>query len=233
VVNRPPVVLITGAAGQLGRSVAAAFAGTGARRVLVDLHADGLQAAFGADDDGQMLAATNLLDAAQVEASVAAAVARFGRIDALVHLAGGFRMGEAVHETSAATWTFLFDINVRTLLNAAQAVVPRLVAGGGGSIVTVGALSAQKGQPLMGAYTAAKSAVQRLSEAMDAELCVHGIRVNCVLPSVIDTPQNRADMPEADPATWVAPADIAQAMLWLVSGRSRAVHGAALPFAGG
>jgi NAD(P)-dependent dehydrogenase (short-subunit alcohol dehydrogenase family) len=159
-------------------------------------------------------------------------VRRFGRIDALCHLAGGFRMGEAVHETSASTWNFLVDINVRTLLNAAQAVVPQMLAQGGGRIVTVGAASAARGAAQMGAYTAAKSAVMRLTESMSAELRERGINVNGVLPTIIDTPENRAAMPAADPSRWVAPAALAEVIGFLCSDAARAVHGVALPVAG-
>lgn len=225
-------VMITGAAGHLGRGVAQAFAAEGAGLVLVDLDAASLRTAFGTDDDRRLLAAANLLDAAQVEAAVAAAVGRFGRIDMLCHLAGGFRMGEAVHETGDATWNLLFDLNVRTLLHVARAVVPRMVAAGGGRIATVGALSSRQGLPRMGAYCASKDAVLRLSESMAAELGPKNVRVNCVLPSIIDTPPNRASMPDADPAHWVTTAQIAQTLVWLASERSNALNGAALPVTG-
>jgi NAD(P)-dependent dehydrogenase (short-subunit alcohol dehydrogenase family) len=225
-------VMITGAAGHLGRSVAHTFRADGANLVLVDRQLAALQSVFRAEDSRQMFAPADLLDAAAVQAVVQDAASRFGRIDVLCHLAGGFRMGEAVHETRDETWQWLFGINVGTLLNAVRAVVPVMLGAGGGHIVTVGALSSRQGLPMMGAYCAAKDAVARLSEAMAAELGGQGIRVNCVLPSVIDTPDNRAAMPEADPAGWVAPADIAQAMLWLVSNRARAVQGVTLPLTG-
>ena len=165
-------------------------------------------------------------------AAVGGVLARIARIDVLCHLAGGFRMGEAVHETSAATWDWLLDLNARTLLHAAGAVVPHMLAAGGGRIVTVGAYSARQGVAAMGAYTAAKASVIRLTEAMSAELREKNINVNCVLPTVIDTPQNRAAMPDADPARWVAPADLAQVIVFLASDAARAVHGVALPVTG-
>jgi NAD(P)-dependent dehydrogenase (short-subunit alcohol dehydrogenase family) len=225
-------VMITGAAGNLGRSVAQTFRADGANLVLVGRQLAALQSVFRAEDSRQMFAPADLLDAAAVQAVVAEGCSRFGRIDVLCHLAGGFRMGEAVHETSDETWQGLFDVNVRTLLNTTRALVPAMQRAGGGHIVTVGALSARQGLPLMGAYCAAKDVVARLSEAMAAELGAHNIRVNCVLPSVIDTPENRAAMPDADASHWVAPADIAQAMLWLTSGRARAVQGVTLPLTG-
>ena len=224
--------MLTGAAGNLGRAVAAAFAARGANVVLLDRDAQALRAAFGADTPQRLAIAADLLEPAQVEAALAAAVAAFGRVDVLCNLAGGFRMGEAVHETSAATWDFLWKLNVRTLLGTAHAVVPHMLGHGGGRIVNVGAFSAQRGVAAMGAYCAAKDSVIRLTESMSAELKERGINVNCVLPTIIDTPENRAAMPDADPSRWVAPADLAHAIVFLASDEARAIHGAALPVAG-
>jgi NAD(P)-dependent dehydrogenase (short-subunit alcohol dehydrogenase family) len=226
------VVVVTGAAGNLGRAVAQAFAAHGAALVLVDQRRDGLEKAFGTESERRLFAATDLLDQAATDGTVRRAIERFGRIDVLCNIAGGFRMGEPVHGTSDATWRFLFDINTQTLLHAVRAVVPHMLARGGGRIVNVGAFGAQRGAALMGAYGAAKSAVIRLTEAMAAELREKNINVNCVLPSVIDTPENRAAMPEADPGRWVAPADLANVILFLASTEARAVHGAALPVTG-
>ncbi len=225
-------ILITGAAGHLGRAVAAAFDAEGANLVLLGRDRAQLERAFGGDAEGRLLVACDLLDAAQVQAAADAALARFGAIDVLCHIAGGFRMGEAVHETSGANWDWLLDLNARTLLHTARAVIPAMLRQGSGKVVNVGAASALKGQALMGAYTASKSAVMRLTEAMAAELRDHGINVNCVLPTIIDTPDNRAAMPDTDPTRWVAPADLAAVIRFLASDAARAVHGAALPVAG-
>jgi NAD(P)-dependent dehydrogenase (short-subunit alcohol dehydrogenase family) len=225
-------VMITGAAGNLGRCVAATFLAGGAKLVLVDLRRDSLAQAFGAEDERRLFAPVDLLEQAQVDGAVKAAVDRFGRIDVLCNLAGGFRMGEAVHETTDANWNFLFDLNARTLLHAVRAVVPGMVERGGGKIVNVGAFSAQRGQARMGAYGAAKGAVMRLTESMAAELREKNINVNCVLPTIIDTPENRAAMPDADPARWVAPQDLANVIAFLASDAARAIHGAALPVTG-
>jgi NAD(P)-dependent dehydrogenase (short-subunit alcohol dehydrogenase family) len=225
-------VLVTGAAGNLGRVVAEVFAARGANLVLVDLRRDALERAFGAENERQLFAPTNLLDQAQVDATVKTAVERFARVDVLCNIAGGFRMGEPVHETSDATWNFLFDLNARTVLHAVRAVVPRMIDGGGGKIVNVGAYAAQRGAAQMGAYTAAKSVVIRLTEAMAAELREKNINVNCVLPTVIDTPENRAAMPKADPRRWVAPADLARTIVFLASDDACAIHGAAVPVTG-
>jgi len=225
-------VLLTGAAGNLGRALAAAFAARGAQLALVDLKREALEKAYGAENERRLFAAANLLEQGEVERAVRAILARFGRIDVLVNVAGGFRMGEAVHETSDQTWNLLFDLNAKSLLHAVRAVVPHMLAAGGGKVVNIGAFAAQKGGAQMGAYAAAKSAVIRLTESMAAELREKNVNVNCVLPTIIDTPENRAAMPAADPARWVAPADLANVILFLASDAARAVHGAALPVAG-
>ena len=222
-------VLITGAAGNLGRAVAEAFAQRGANLVLIDLKLDALEKVFGTGNPKQVLAPTNLLEQAQVDLTAQKAIDRFQRIDVLANLAGGFRMGEPVHATSDATWNFLLDLNARTLLHAVRAVVPRMLAQGGGKIVNVGAFAAQKGAAQMGGYIASKSAVIRLTETLAAELREKNINVNCVLPTIIDTPENRSSMPGADPARWVAPADLANVIAFLASDAARAIHGAALP----
>jgi len=224
-------VLITGAAGSLGRVVANVFAKRGAHLVLVDLDQQALQKVF-EQYQQHLLAPTNLLDQAQVDATVRKAIERFGRIDVLANLAGGFRMGEPVHATSDANWNFLFDINARTLVRAVHSVVPHMLKQGSGKIVNVGAYAAQKGVAQMGAYVAAKSAVIRLTESMAAELRDKNINVNCVLPTIIDTPENRAAMPNADPSRWVAPQDLASVIAFLASDAARAIHGAAVPVTG-
>jgi NAD(P)-dependent dehydrogenase (short-subunit alcohol dehydrogenase family) len=219
-------VMLTGAAGNLGRAVAAAFAETGANLVLLDLKGNPQES------DRQLFVATDLLNAESVQAAVDKALQRFKRIDVLCNLAGAFRMGSPVHEISDKDWNFLFDVNARTVLNTARAVVPVMLKAGGGKIVNVGAYAAQKGAAQMGAYVASKSAVIRLTETMAAELRSHNINVNCVLPTIIDTPENRAAMPDADPKRWVAPQDLARVILFLASDAARAIHGAALPVTG-
>jgi NAD(P)-dependent dehydrogenase (short-subunit alcohol dehydrogenase family) len=225
------VVVITGAAGHLGKAVAGAFRARSARLVLLDRQAEGLQQAFGTGD-GADLVAVDLLDTAQVRSALEQVLARVRRFDVLVHLAGGFRMGEAVHETSDATWDFLSDLNARSFVSVARVVVPRLLAQGGGKVVTIGAAAAQKGVANMGAYCASKGALIRLTEAMSAELKEHDVNVNCVLPSIIDTPDNRIAMPDADASKWVSPDALADVVAFLASDTARAIHGVSLPVTG-
>jgi len=225
-------VMITGASGNLGRAVAKVFAQNGANLVLVDLHRESLEKAFGAEDARRLFAPVNLLDKEQVAAAVTAATGRFKRIDVLCNIAGGFRMGQPVHETSDQDWDFLFDINARSMLHAVRAVVPGMIGSGQGKIINIGANAALKGSALMGAYCAAKDVVIRLTEAMAAELRDSNINVNCVLPSIIDTPENRAAMPGSDPDRWVAPEALADVIAFLASDAARAMHGAAIPVTG-
>jgi NAD(P)-dependent dehydrogenase (short-subunit alcohol dehydrogenase family) len=225
-------VLVTGAAGNLGGAVAQVFGGRGENLVLVGHRREELAATFGNETHGRMFATADLLDQGRVDGAVRLAIERFGRIDVLCNIAGGFRMGTPVHQTSDKDWNFLIDINVRTMLNCLRAVVPHMIERGGGKIVNVGAAAAQKGVALMGAYVAAKSAVIRITESMAAELREKNINVNCVLPTIIDTPQNRTAMPDADPSRWVAPDDLAHVIVFLASSEARAIHGAAIPVSG-
>jgi len=171
-------------------------------------------------------------EAKAVEAAVAKAIQRFGQIDVLCNLAGGFAMGEPVHEIDAKTWAHMMELNAGSVLRVSHAVVPGMLARKSGKIDNIGAYSALSGKAQMGAYIAAKSAVIRLTESMAAELRDAGINVNCILPSIIDTPENRAAMPKANPQKWVAPEALADVILFLTSPAARAIHGAALPVVG-
>lgn len=227
----PRTIMITGAAGNLGRAVAQAF-DAGDTLVLADRSADALARAFGAPGARRVLLEVDLLDAAKVDEAVASITQRHGGIDVLCNLAGGFAMGTPVHATAHADWQRMQDLNVRTVLNTARAVVPGMVQRQHGKVVNVGANAALRGAAGMGAYVAAKAEVLRLTETMAAELREHGINVNCVLPSIIDTPENRAAMPDADPKRWVAPAQLAAVIAFLASEAAAAVHGACVPVTG-
>jgi len=227
------VVLVTGAAGNLGQAVAKVLSVAGARRVLVDRSGDRLTKLYSPpDDDTQMIGDIDSTDEAAVARMVDSALKRFGRIDALVNTIGGFAGGQPVHEADLASWSKMFDMNLRTTLLSCRAVIPGMLSRGGGHIVNVGARAALGGVAGLGAYVASKSAVIRLTETLAAELKDKNITVNCVLPGTIDTPENRRDMPKADHSRWVPPADIATVILFLVSDASRAVSGASVPVYG-
>jgi len=171
-----PIVVITGASGNLGRALAAAFASRTAQLALIDRQRDRLEATYGAEDARRLYIAADLTNADAVEAAAKAVADRYGRVDVLCNIAGAFRMGPPVHETSDADWNFLFDINARTILHAARAFVPRMLAAGGGKVVNVGAFAAQKGSAGMAAYIASKSALQVI--AVFAERSVRRVRLD-------------------------------------------------------
>ena len=214
-------VIVTGAAGVLGAAVAEESATQGARTVLVDV-AEGF-----AEGPGRRLE----LDLTDAD-TVAAAIADLGDFDVVCNIAGGFDMGPKVFEITDAHWSALFDINVTTLRNMLSATLPRLVARGRGSVINVGALGALQGLASMGAYTAAKSVVMRLTEAASEEVRRRGVNVNAVLPSLIDTPRNRADMPDANHSAWVAPESLAKVICFLASDAAADIHGALIPVRG-
>jgi NAD(P)-dependent dehydrogenase (short-subunit alcohol dehydrogenase family) len=226
------LVLVTGAAGNLGRAVADAFARKGDTVAVLGRSRESLAKVYGDEDAQHVFVVADLLQPQLLQAAVRELEARSGGIEVLCNVAGGFAMGDPVHATPAADWQKMQDLNVRTLLHAVQAVVPGMVARGRGKVVNVGANAALRGTGGMGAYIAAKSEVLRLTESMAAELREHGINVNCVLPSIIDTPENRAALPKADTARWVAPQQLAEVIAFLASDAASAIHGASIPVVG-
>jgi len=224
------VVIVTGAAGHLGRAVARHFTARGARLLLVDVDRLRLAHAHGAEHERLRLVGADLRDPLQAAGAVQQALLDWGRVDVLVNVAGGFCMGDAVHESDDSAWARMYDLNLKTTLQMSRAAVAAMLdSGRGGAVVNVGAYAGLRGGARMAAYAASKAAVQRLSEAMAAELRDRGVRVNCVLPTILDTPDNRAAMPAADASRWVAPDALADVIGFLASDAARAVTGAALP----
>lgn len=223
-------VVITGAAGALGRVVAGRFLGQGDRLVLLDREQAPLASAFSGLEPGagHALVAADVTDAA----AMTRALAPYPQIDVLVHAAGGFTMGEGVAELGRDTWQHMLDLNAWSFVACAHAVVPAMRARGAGRIIAVSARAAAQGAAGMAAYVAAKSALQRLVETLSAEVREQGIAVNSVAPSIIDTPANRQAMPDADPARWVAPATLAETIAFLASEAGAAIHGQHLVVSG-
>jgi len=214
-------IVVTGAAGALGRAVAALLQERGLGVAVLDLVEEQALPAGAA----VALGGVDLTD----EASAERAFAAIGPIAGLVNVAGGFAW-ETIGEGSVATWDRLYALNLRTALNASMAALPRLSAGG--AIVNVGAAAAGRAELGMAAYAASKAGVARLTEGLAAELKPRGIRVNAVLPSIIDTPANRADMPDADFGAWVTPVELARVIAFLLSGEASGMTGAAIPVTG-
>ena len=220
------VIVITGASGALGKVVADAAIARGARVAGIDRAA----ANGGTTADRIELGGVDLSDATQAKQAIDAAAAHFGRLDALINIAGAFAF-ETIADGDPKTWQRLYAINVTTALNASRAAIPHLVASGAGRIVNVGAMAALQAGGGMGAYAASKAGVHRLTEALAAEL-KGKVTVNAVLPTTIDTPANRRDMPKADFAAWVTADELANVILFLASDAASAVTGALVPVRG-
>ena len=219
------VLVVTGGHGVLGRAVVEAAVASGLKVAVID-HAAEQDVPDGVVEIGGV----DLTDAAQATSAMASVIERLGRIDALLNIAGGF-VWQKVDDAEPA-WSRMFALNLTTALNATRAALPHLKASDDGRIVNVGSAAALKAGAGMGAYGASKSAVHALTQSLAEELKSGSVTVNAVLPSIIDTPANRADMPDADPATWVAPRDLAAVMLFLASPASRAMTGALVPVTG-
>jgi NAD(P)-dependent dehydrogenase (short-subunit alcohol dehydrogenase family) len=219
------VVAVTGGHGVLGRAVVQAALDAGLKVAVID-HAAGQTVPDGVLEIGGV----DLTDAAQAQGAVDRVVAHFGRLDALLNIAGGF-VWQTTDDARPA-WDRMFALNLTTALNASRAALVPLKASPDGRIVNVGSAAALKAGMGMGAYAASKSAVHKLTESLAEELKSTSVTVNAVLPSVLDTAQNRADMPDADPAQWVAPSDLAAVILFLASPAGRAMTGALVPVTG-
>ncbi len=227
------VVIVTGAAGNAGSAAARLLAARGVTVVAVDRAVEPLQALVGAlAGSGHIVeAGVDLTDASACAAMAGRVLASTGRIDGLVHTVGTFRAAPLA-EADDALWDMMMTVNLKTTLNMARAVVPAMRKAGRGAIVSIAAGAALKAPSGLSAYAASKSAVIRLTESLADELKADGITVNTVMPSTIDTPQNRAAMPDADPSKWVTPDQVAEVMAFLVSPAASGVTGAAVPITG-
>ena len=226
------VVVVSGAAGNLGGVVSHAAAALGAHMGLLDRRPGRLQEVCGdlADDPRHLLLGTvNMTDPESVDHSFQQVVDKHGRVDVLINAIGGFRGGTPIHKTSLEGWDFMFDLNTRSVFLSCRAAVPHMLKQGSGKIVNIGARPGVKGTANAGAYSGAKSAVIRLTESLSEELKDQGINANCVLPGHLDTTENREQTPEADFSRWVAPSAVAEVILFLASDAASAVHGVAIP----
>ncbi len=219
-------IVVTGGGGVLGRAVVEAASARAAQVVAID-RLETLMAPTGVATFGGV----DLADPLAAERAIGRANQALGGVDVLINVVGGFRW-QTLAEGELGVWEALWRLNVLTVAAACKAALPALAASGRGAIVNVGANAAIKAAAGMGAYAAAKSGVHRLTESL-AEEWKGRVRVNAVLPSILDTPANRADMPDADVAAWVTPAQAAAAILFLASDEAAAITGALLPVTGG
>jgi len=223
------VIMVTGAAGNVGSALAGVLASRGARIAAVDTAKDRLDAVTaGLPGSGHLaLADYDLTDPIAVNSLIATVRKTCGRLDGVGTTVGGFAMAKLA-DAGSEQWDAMFNVNVKTTWNIYRAAVPAIREAGGGALVGIGSVAGLKGSGEMAAYSATKSAVMRLTESLADELRPDRIRVNVVLPSTIDTPQNRAAMPEADRSRWVKPSEVAEVMTFLLSDRASGVTGALL-----
>jgi len=219
-------VVVTGAAGALGRAVVQHFLDQGARVALIDHRMDHLSSTFpGLENSQHLLLEADVTSVPAMTGAAQRILNAFRQVDALVHIAGGFEMGEPVHALSREAWDRMMTLNAWSFVAVSQALVPSMIERKAGSVIAVTAKTASRGAAAMSAYIASKSALQRLVEASAAELAPHGINVNSVAPSVLDTPANRQAMPDANPAEWVSTGVAAQTIAFLASPAAAALHG--------
>jgi NAD(P)-dependent dehydrogenase (short-subunit alcohol dehydrogenase family) len=225
-------VLIPGGTGHVGRAVTRRFLEAGAV-VLVAARRpealDELRASLGSLAKRLFTRPADVGDEAEVSRLMEEARARLGHVDALVHLVGGFAGGVPVAELPTRSWEEMLTLNLRSTFYCVRGVLPHMLERRFGKIVTVAARSGLKGTPRSAAYSAAKAGVIALTQAVADEVKDAGVNVNCVVPSTIDTPANRAAMPRADFTKWVKTEEVADVMLFLVSDAARAMHGAVVP----
>jgi NAD(P)-dependent dehydrogenase (short-subunit alcohol dehydrogenase family) len=219
-------IVITGALGALGRVVVDAAVARGARVAGVD-HAASQAAATANRIE---LGGVDLSDSGQARKAIDAAAAHFGKLDALVNIAGGFTY-EMVADGDIKSWQRMHALNLLTAVNASHAALPHLLKSPAARIVNIGAMGALQAGAGMGPYAASKAGVHRLTEALAAEHKGR-ITVNAVLPSTIDTAANRASMPKSDFSKWVRPQELAEVILFLISDAASAVTGALIPVSG-
>jgi NAD(P)-dependent dehydrogenase (short-subunit alcohol dehydrogenase family) len=228
---RGKIAAVTGGFGNLGAAVGIAAAAAGAHVALIGRSAAPAAGTLPAElSDALLLGNVDVGAEGAAEQAFAAIVQRFGGLDILINAAGAFRW-QTLADGDLAGWDALYAVNLKTAVVASKAALSHLRRPGG-RIINVGAGAAARATAGMGPYTAAKAGVAKLTESLAAELKDQGINVNAVLPSIIDTPANRTDMPEADFSRWVAPAALADVIVFLASDAARAVTGALLPVSG-
>lgn len=215
------VVVITGGAGALGHTVTPTYVKAGAQVITVDRTVP----PQGAGWTGMQ---ADVTDEADVRRLVRDVIQRHGRLDVLINLVGGFAMGCLV-ETDVALWQRMLTLNVTPAFLLSKAVIPHMVTRGTGRILHVAAWATVEPFSGAAAYIVAKSSLVALIKVLALELKGSGVTVNGVLPNTIDTPANRASMPEVDPSTWTKPASIAETLLFLASEEASQVSGAAIP----
>jgi NAD(P)-dependent dehydrogenase (short-subunit alcohol dehydrogenase family) len=229
------VVLVTGGTGALGREVSLAFLKSNAVAAItyvVDKEILQLESKLGDLMKKVTLIKADISDEQQIKKTVSDVVKKYGRIDILANIVGGYLGGKKVTEMTEKEWDLMMNLNLKTAFLVSKHVVSQMVKQGSGKVIHVAARLGLKGIGGNSAYSASKSGLIRLVESLSDEVKGNNINVNCIMPSIIDTDANRKDMPDADFSKWVKPSEIARVMLFLASDDSRPIHGAAIPVYG-
>jgi NAD(P)-dependent dehydrogenase (short-subunit alcohol dehydrogenase family) len=228
----PRRILLTGGTGALGHVVTKRLLQAGHRVATtwrVEHERERLISDLGPHDDQLLLVAADVTNPASVDSAIDEVATELGGIDALVHLVGGWKGGEEVHEHSMETWTRMIEINLTSGFLCCRAALPWMRKGGWGRIVLVSARTARYDRTGQAAYSIAKAGVGLLAEVISEENRSFGVTANAIAPSILDTPDNRAAMPEADHSTWVPPRDVAAMIEFLCSEEAGHLQGAWLP----
>lgn len=222
-------VIVTGGFGVLGSALTRLLLERGAQVAALDLNE--VPASLAATADFLPLGKVNLTETASAEQAMSRVVDTFGHIDAVVNVAGGFAW-ETFESGSLDTWDRLYQMNVRTAIVSTKVALPHILSAGNGRVVNVSALAANKAGLGVSAYAASKAGVARFTESLAEELKQRDVTVNAVMPSIIDTPTNRADMPDQDFTAWVTPEALSAVIAFLLSAEGQVITGACLPVSG-
>jgi len=229
------VVLITGGTGALGREISLAFLKSNTVAAIThvtDREIPQLESTLGDLVKKMLLIKTDIGDEQQIKKMISEVVTKYGSVDVLVNVVGGYFGGKKVTEMTEKEWDLMMDLNLKTAFLISKHVVEQMVTQGSGKVIHVAARLGLKGIAGNSAYSASKSGLIRLVESLSDEVKDKNINVNCIMPSIIDTAANRKDMPNADFSKWVKPSEIARVVLFLASGDSKPIHGAAMPVYG-
>lgn len=230
------IAVISGASGNLGAAVAHRLYKEQVKLAVIDRHQDRINETLrklDIDPKSVLIGLVDLTKKAEVDSFIDQVTATFGQVDMMINTAGGYKPGKLVSETDEDFWDSVIELNSKPALHLSAAVARCMTAKGNkGRIINVAGKAGLSAFATGAAYGAGKAIVLRLTESMSAELLKRGITVNAVLPSTIDTPQNRANEPNADFSKWVQPESIADVIAFLCSDSARDISGAAIPVYG-
>ena len=231
------VAVVTGATGSLGKVVAKVLLDQGARVVSTHRGEEKLKELsdfVGGSKDQLVSVQTDVTEENSVQALFQQVISQYGRVDILLNIVGAFKGGTEIVNTKVSDWDFELNVNLKSAFLCSKAALPQMIKQNYGKIVSVSSRSAAEKRYRVkdGAYAVSKAGIIVLTETMAEEVKKYDINVNCILPSTIDTPDNRRNFPNADFSKWVRPEEVAEIMLFLISHESKTISGASIPVYG-